>query len=58
MVAELADAQDLGSCPIWGEGSNPSHRNPDQVVNSRDDLTGILIDAVPHSTIISTTTDL
>ena len=28
MVAELADAQDLGSCPERGEGSSPSHRNP------------------------------
>ena len=27
-VAELADAQDLGSCPARGEGSNPSSRTP------------------------------
>ena len=26
-VAELADAQDLGSCPARGEGSNPSSRS-------------------------------
>src|SRR5271157_3114607 len=27
-VAELADAQDLGSCPARGEGSTPSSRTP------------------------------
>ena len=35
-VAELADAQDLGSCPARGEGSNPSSRtDPSEAVGVR-----------------------
>ncbi len=35
-VAELADAQDLGSCPARGEGSNPSSRtSPSEAVRLR-----------------------
>ena len=35
-MAELADAQDLGSCPARGEGSNPSSRNnPSEAVSLR-----------------------
>ena len=35
-VAELADAQDLGSCPARGEGSNPSSRtDPSETVRLR-----------------------
>src|SRR5271165_1079488 len=35
-VAELADAQDLGSCPARGEGSNPSSRtDPSEAVRLR-----------------------
>lgn len=32
-MAELADAQDLGSCPARGMGSNPTIRTHGRAVN-------------------------
>ncbi len=39
-MAELADAQDLGSCPARGEGSTPSSRtDPSEAVKLRQNHT-------------------
>ncbi len=56
-VAELADAQDLGSCPARGEGSNPSSRTtpsePDRLrqnhANYKGKRSSTLVDPIPSS---------